>query len=121
MIWNNIIDWFNHQAEKDDQIRIFNDNAKKAFINGDFPTLLKAKKSWGNRNYKHAFSDFRSGFRITASNKHSISIDQCKIIGTIIMGNQKLVRTLIACGFDTLEVFGMEGDGFQTGLNLLLE
>ena len=120
MIWNNVRDWFNHQAEKTQLVREFNQNAKNAFINGQVPTLLKSKVVWGSSRYKHAFSDIRSGFRIKATNKTHISVEYCKIIGLLITQDQVLVRKLISCGFDTLEVFGMEGDGFQTGLTLLL-
>lgn len=119
-MWNNIFDWFNHHAEKNELVREFNQNAKNAFINGQAPTLLRAKIVWGNRRYKHAFSDLRSGFRIKVTNKGTVNLEFCKIIGMLITQDQVLVRKLISCGFDTLEVFGMEGDGFQTGLTLLL-
>jgi hypothetical protein len=120
MIWNNIKEWFNHHAEKNQLVSEFNLNAKHAFINGEVPTLLKAKTSWGNSKFKHASSDTWSGFRIKVTNKGTVNLEFCKIIGMLITQDQVLVRKLISCGFDTLEVFGMEGDGFQTGLTLLL-
>lgn len=120
-MWVYITEWFNHHAEKNQLVREFNQNAKNAFINGKAPTLLRAEIVWGNRRYKHAFSDFRSGFRIKVTNKGTVNIEFCKIIGLLITQDQVLVRKLISCGFDTLEVFGMEGDGFQTGLTLLLK
>ena len=119
-MWNNVIDWFNHQAEKTQLVRDFNQNAKKSFINGQVPTLLKAQTVWGNSSYKHALSDWRSGFRIKVANKGVVNLEFCKIIGLLITQDQVLVRKLISCGFDTLEVFGMEGDGFHTALTLLL-
>lgn len=120
MVWNNLRDWFNHHAEKTQLVREFNQNAKNAFINGQVPTLLKAQTVWGNSKFKHALSDWRSGFKIKVANKGEVSLEFCKIIGMLIVQDQVLVRKLISCGFDTLEVFGKEGDGFQTGLTLLL-
>ena len=120
MIWNIIREWFNHHAERNKVVQDFNRNAKHAYISGQVPTLLKARISWGNSRNKHAFSNTWSGFRIKVANNGRVDREFCEFLGGLIKQDQSLVRQLISCGFDTLEVFGMEGDGFQTGLALLL-
>ena len=122
-MWNNIISWFGDKYEKNKLVNEFNRRAAEAWDNGHAPTLLKAKIVLGNRKNKHSFSDFFSGFRIKATTGGSFSEEKCKIIGSIIMSDQQLVRKLMRLGFDTLEIFDENSyTGFETGLqNLLLE
>jgi hypothetical protein len=122
-MWNNILSWFGDKFEKNKLVNEFNRSAAEAWDTGNAPTLLKAKIVLGNRKNKHSFSDFFSGFRIKAATGGVLSEEKCKIIGMIIMSDQRLIRQLMRLGFDTLEIFSEDSHtGFQTGLqNLLLE
>lgn len=121
-MWNTIITWFGETFERTSLVSNFNRNAAQAWDSGVAPTLLKARITWGNSNNKHNFSRTYSGFRIKAATGGYMNREKCGVIGMIIMSDQTLVRKLIRCGFDTLEVYGDSGNGFETGLqNLLLE
>ena len=121
MIWNNIITWFGKTFQRSQLVREFNRNAANAWDSGIAPTLLEARITWGNSNNKHNFSKTYSGFRIKAATAGYMNIEKCKIIGMIIMSDQTLVRRLMRCGFDTIEIYGDSGSGFETSLqNLLL-
>lgn len=121
-MWNSIVTWFGETLERNRLVSDFNRNAAHAWDTGEAPTLLKSKITWGNSNNKHNFSRTYSGFRINATTGGFMNREQCGAIGMIIMSDQALVRRLIRCGFDTLEVYGDNGNGFETGLqNLLLE
>lgn len=122
-MWQNIISWFGDKLEKQSIVSQFNKSAAYAWDNGDVPTLLKAKITWGNSKNKHSFSDSFSGFRILAMTGSYMSLEKCKVIGMIIMSDQVLLRKLMRVGFDTLEVFSdTSSDGFEAGLrNLLIE
>ena len=120
-MWNFITEWFGNKLEKKELVREFNFRASRAWDNGEAPTLLQARISWGNSQNKHSFSDVRSGFRIKAVTGVLLASEQCKVIGLLIMSDQELVRKLIRLGFDTLEVFGTGGGEYKIGLtNLLL-
>ena len=56
-LWNNILDWFEDRSERSNLVRSFNSSAKNAFISGVAPTLLKAKISKGNREFKEIHTD----------------------------------------------------------------
>ena len=121
-MWDRIIDWFGDKLEKRELVRSFNKHAKQAFQNGKFPVQMKAKIVLGNKENKHSHSDFFSGFRISIVSHGFVSIEECYLIGTIIYSNQKLVRQLMRCGFDTLEIFGNNAahGGYEIKLNRLL-
>tara|TARA_B100000795_G_C22672784_1_gene388636 strand:- start:387 stop:752 length:366 start_codon:yes stop_codon:yes gene_type:complete len=121
-MWNNIVSWFGETFERNRLISDFNRNASQAWDSRRAPTLLRARITWGESNNKHNFSRTYSGFRIIAATGGYMNREKCGVIGMIIMSDQTLVRKLIRCGFDTLEVYGDSGNGFETGLqNLLIE
>ena len=86
-MWGNIISWFGDKIEKQSIVRQFNKSAANAWDDGDVPTLLKAKITWGNSKNKHSFSDTFSGFRILAMTGSYMSLEKCKVIGMIIMSD----------------------------------
>lgn len=108
--WNNIIDWFSDRSERARLVRSFNQSAKKSFVSGIAPTLLKASISKGESSYKHQFSNWlKSGFRIQAFTGRILSKDELIHIGKVILDDSILVRRLIVLGFDTLEIHGDAG------------
>jgi hypothetical protein len=121
-MWQRIIEWFNDKYEKNQLVSEFNRSAALAWDKGDFPVFLKAKVVLGNSRFKHSNSDFFSGFRIKVVSMKIIDKEACKMIGLVIYSDQKLVRKLIRCGFDTLEVFGSNSneDGYEIGLTQFL-
>lgn len=46
--------------------------------------------------------------------------ERCSMVAMIILSNQTLVRRLIRCGFDTIEIYGDGGDGYTAALRQLL-
>lgn len=110
-IWNNILDWFDDRSERSDLVRSFNSSAKNAFITGIAPTLLKAKISKGNKQYKHQFSNWmNTGFRIQAFAGRQLSKNELIKIAKVVMSDEVLVRRLIVLGWDTLEVHTDNGN-----------
>jgi len=110
MWWNRIITWFRNASERQRCINDFNEAARAAFINGIVPVYLKAEVSIGNRNYRHAMSNFLiSGFRIKTLSGRPMSNDEIQNVGLAIHSNQELMRTLVTLGFDTLEICGTNG------------
>ena len=106
-MWGTIIklqEWFGDISERNRTVRNFNKFSRASFIGGQAVTLLEAKISGGNSDYRHAFSKWRSGFRITALSGHQLTKGEMVEIGRIILDNSELVRKLLALGFDTLEV-----------------
>jgi len=100
-----IIDWFGEMTERYKLIRDFNKAGKNAFIAGIAPTLLEAKITNGDSNYRHQFSKFLGGgYRIKALSGRPLNREEMIEIGKIILENKELVRKLIALGWDTLEV-----------------
>ncbi len=105
-----IIDWFGEITERYKLIRDFNRAGKNAFINGIAPTLLEAKITTGDSNYRHQFSKFLGGgYRIKALSGRPLKREEMIEIGKIILDNKELVRKLIALGWDTLEVHDNSG------------
>ena len=92
-------------------MRSFNESAKKSFVAGIAPTLLKASISKGERSYKHQFSDWlNTGFRIQAFTGRQLSKNELIYIGQVILNDSTLVRKLIVLGWDTLEIHGDAGN-----------
>jgi hypothetical protein len=105
-----IIDWFGEMTERFKLIRDFNKAGKNAFISGIAPTLLEAKITNGDSNYRHQFSKFLGGgYRIKALSGRPLNREEMIEIGKIILENKELVRKLIALGWDTLEVHDNSG------------
>lgn len=118
-LWNNILDWFEDRSERSNLVRSFNSSAKSAFIIGVAPTLLKAKISKGNREYKHQFSNWmNTGFRIQAFAGRQLSKNELIKIANVVMSDEVLVRRLIVLGWDTLEV---HTDGGNYGVRFQLK
>lgn len=108
--WNDILDWFRDRSERGKLIRSFNESARKSFVNGKAPTLLKAKVSKGDRAYKHQFSSLiYTGFRIQAFTGKQLSKNEIIHIGNVILNDDVLVRKLVVLGWDTLEIHGDKG------------
>ncbi|MDR2125485.1 MAG: hypothetical protein LBP63_01475 [Prevotellaceae bacterium] len=110
-MWNRIREWFRDRSARARLLRDFNYNARKAFIEGIVPTLLKAGVSKGCSSYRHQFSDWlKSGFRVQAFAGVELSKSDIINIGEVVLSENALVRTLVVLGFDTLEVHGDVGN-----------
>jgi hypothetical protein len=109
--WNRLVDWFTDRSERSMIVRGFNESAKRAFISGRAPTLLKASMSRGEKAYKHQFSHWsKSGFRIQAFSGRILTKSELKLIGEVILNDDTLIRRLIVLGWDTLEIHGDKGN-----------
>ena len=105
--WHRILEWFRDKSERNALIKNFNESSRVAFVDGFVPTLLKAKISKGNPDYKHQFSHWMyHGFRVEVFGGRPLSNQEIKTIGAVIMSDASLMRTLVVLGFDTLEVHG---------------
>lgn len=108
MFWNRIINWFKDSYERNKLVNNFNKASKTAFVNGQIPTLLKAKITMGESAWKHEYSKMLySGFRIEASAGRELTRNEVIEIGKVILNNQTLARQLYVLGWDTLEVVDM--------------
>jgi hypothetical protein len=104
-LWNLVVDWFRERNDRQIFMRDFNNSAKMAYLTGQTDILLKASISYGNSNYRHAFSKFMAGgFRIKAEGGRPLGREEVMSIGNSIIGNPIIVRTMITLGWDTLEV-----------------
>lgn len=109
-VWERIADWFSNTRERRILLSTFNMAAKKAYVSGITSTLIEARTSVGEINYRHQFSKFLSGgFRIKALSGVELTREEQMQIGLAILYNEKLVRHLIALGWDTLEVHDSMG------------
>jgi hypothetical protein len=105
-----IVDWFGEMRERYKLIRDFNKSAKLAFISGTAPTLLEAKITRGDSEFRHQFSKFLAGgFRIKALSGQLLTKSELIDIGKVVLDNEELVRKLISLGWDTLEVHANKG------------
>lgn len=108
--WNNIIAWFQDRSERAKLVRSFNESARRAFVGGVAPSLLKASISKGDRAYKHQFSNWlHSGFRIQAFTGKVLTKDEIILIGSVILSDDALIRKLVVLGWDTLEIHSDKG------------
>ncbi len=108
--WNQITEWFRDRSERGRLVRDFNENARRAFIEGVAPTALKASISRGCSAYKHEFSAWmNTGFRIQALAGRQLSKEEIVFIGMVVLSNEALVRRLIVLGWDTLEIHSDQG------------
>ncbi|WP_308550592.1 hypothetical protein [uncultured Parabacteroides sp.] len=105
MIWHNIINWFGEMRDRYEIVNDFNRNAKMAFSIGAADVLLKASIAGG------VFST--RAFRIKAMAGRSLTKQEQKYIGDVILANTPLVRLLITREFAYLEVHDNVG---STGL-----
>ena len=105
MIWNKIVNWFKDLFERNNLIRDFNNSAKESFTGLTVPTLLEARITKGDPNYKHECSKiFFSGFRVKVIAGRPLTKDEMLYIGRVILNNSQLVRRLFVLGWDTLEI-----------------
>ncbi|MEY8870279.1 hypothetical protein AB9K24_12290 [Meridianimaribacter flavus] len=105
-----ITDWFGEVYERYRLIKDFNRSAKIAFVGGVAPTLLEAKITKGESNYRHAFSKWMAGgFRIKALSGKPLEKSELIEIARVILDNEELIRKLISLGWDTLEVHSKGG------------
>lgn len=108
--WNRIVEWFQDRTERNRLVRSFNDSARRAFVAGVAPTLLKASISRGEKSFRHQFSNWlNSGFRIQAFTGRVLLKNELILIGNAIISDDVLIRKLVVLGFDTLEVCGDKG------------
>ena len=111
-MWYKIIEvseWFGEMAERYRLVKDFNKAAKNAFIIGLAPTLLEAKITVGESNYRHALSKWRAGgFRIKALSGRTLNKSELIEIGHVVLDNEVLTRKMILLGWDTLEVHAYE-------------
>lgn len=112
-MWNRImllVEWFGDATERYRLVKNFNDKSKESFIVGTAPTLLEAKITKGDPNFRHQFSKFRAGgFRIKALSGKPLQRSEMIEIGKIIIDNNEFTRKLISMGWDTLEVHADKG------------
>jgi hypothetical protein len=112
-MWYKIIEaaeWFGEMAERYRLVKDFNRAAKNSFVSGVAPTLLEAKITRGDSNYRHAFSKWMSaGFRIKALSGRTLEKSELIEIGKVVLDNEVLTRKLISLGWDTLEVHANQG------------
>jgi hypothetical protein len=101
-----IIDFIKEFTERRLLVKEFNSVANIAFVTGATNRLLKAKTTFGDPGYRHSMSSMFSGFRITIRNTESLSKEEIKVIGEVILQNKIFLRQLMSLGYDTLEVFG---------------
>jgi len=101
-----IQEWFREVKQRQLLISEFNQSAKAIFLSGEAPTHLHAKTSKGDKNYRHQYSQYYSGFRIVALSGRQLSSEELKEIARVILDNNALVRNLVINGFDTLEIHG---------------
>lgn len=110
MIWDKIRDWFSDIRERYQFLRDWNRNAKDAYIGGIVPILMEAKTTVGTLEYRHEFSKWMAGgFRVKVLSGKAMSRDELIEIGKFIIGDDVLVRKLVANGWDTLEVHAAAG------------
>ena len=103
-------EWFGEMSERYLLVKDFNKAAKSSFIVGVAPTLLEAKITKGDADYKHAFSKWRGGgFRIKTLSGRILEKRELIEIGKVVLDNENLTRKLISLGWDTLEVHSNEG------------
>ena len=103
-IWSQIGNWFRDFSEREKLIREFNHSAKYHFVNEGFPVLLQASISLGNKAFKHKLSKLRSGFKIDYLSGHLLGRADCEQIAFVILNNTPLCRSILALGWDTLEI-----------------
>jgi len=112
-MWERIIritDWFGEYAERFRLVRKFNKAAKKSFVMGEAPTLLEARVTSGDSDFRHSFSKFMGGgFRIKALTGRPLTKNELIEISRVVLDNAFLVRKLISLGWDTLEVHSSGG------------
>ena len=112
-MWHKIMEvkeWFGEVAERYRLVKDFNKAAKLSFVAGIAPTLLEAKITTGDSNYKHAFSKWRGGgFRIKALSGRTLQKSELIEIGRVVLDNETLTRKMISLGWDTLEVHANQG------------
>ncbi len=118
-LWSLMVDWFQDRKDRHYFLKDFNESAKRAFISGHTDILLKASISYGNTNYRHAFSKFMAGgFRIKAEGGRNLGRDEVMSIGKALKDNPTIVRTMISLGWDTLEIHPSNSiTGLQWRLN----
>lgn len=105
-----IADWFSELTERYKLVKQFNYASKNAFIMGTAPTLLEARITRGEREYKHSFSKFMGGgLRIKALSGRPLEQNELIEISRVILDSEELVRKLISLGWDTLEVHANKG------------
>ena len=105
-----IKEWFGEMNERYRLVKDFNRAAKLSFVAGIAPTLLEARITKGDSNYRHAFSKWMSGgFRIKALSGRTLQKSELIGIGRVVLDNEILTRKMISLGWDTLEVHANEG------------
>ena len=112
-MWHKIMEiteWFGDMSERYRLVKDFNKAAKNSFIMGVAPTLLEAKITRGDNNYRHAFSKWMGGgFRIKALSGRILEKSELIEIGRVVLDNEQLTRKMISLGWDTLEVHANQG------------
>jgi hypothetical protein len=98
--------WFKNVQERNNLLNEFNSSSKEAFTSGTVPTYLKAKTSRGDKNFRHQYSQFYSGFRIVVMGGQNLTKNELIEVGRVILDDNSLVRKLVIYGFDTLEIHG---------------
>lgn len=112
-MWSRIMvirEWFGEMNQRWQLVRDFNAAAKRHYIIGSAPTLLEARITRGDSDYRHNFSKWMAGgFRIKALTGRPLGRQELVDIGKVVLDNDELVRKMVSLGWDTLEVYGSVG------------
>ena len=103
--WEQLTSWFEDKSNRFAIVRSFNIAAKDAYINGTIPCLLKCRISPGCMEFRHANSSlFFTGIQIKILTNSNLSDSELNKIGETVVNDSRLVRFLIAKGWDTLDI-----------------
>ena len=84
-----IKEWFGEMNERYRLVKDFNRAAKLSFVAGIAPTLLEARITKGDSNYRHAFSKWISGgFRIKALSGRTLQKSELIGIGRVVLNKK---------------------------------
>ncbi len=105
MWWNRVIEWFSNQKERRKFLDEFNHSARESFIANVVPIYLKAESSFGNNEFRHAFSSFLyHGLKIRTMTGMYLDDSDFISMGNMLASNPSLMRRLVTLGYDTLEI-----------------
>ena len=100
-----ISDWFATGSDRRSVVKNFNEDYKKAFLDGEINYLMTANITMGDSAFGHELSKFfGSGFSIKIVSDITFSKSEIIEIGLKILKNKEFVRKLIELGWDSLYV-----------------
>lgn len=90
-------------------INAMNTGFKECFYSGTLNRLCKVSISVGDPDFTHEMSSmtFRSGFKIGIENDYNLEMSEVMEISKYVLANTGFIRQLMAIGFDTLIIQGL--------------